>query len=169
MTPEEFRVLYDYNSWANHRTVNACAALTADQFQKNLGSSFPSVRETLAHIMNAEWTWLERFQGRSPSAMPTADSYGNLDSLRAKWAGIEQNLLTFIAGLNQADIDGIFEYKTISYGAMKNPMGQSLQHLVNHGTYHRGQVATMLRQLGAKPISTDMIFFYRDRATGASA
>ena len=169
MTPEEIRVLYDYNSWADHRSVDACAALTADQFVKNLGSSFGSVRDTLAHIMHCEWLWLERFQGRSPSAFPAADLYGNLDSLRARWAQIERNLLAFVAGLKQADIERDFEYRTTSYGAMKNPLGQSLQHLVNHGTYHRGQVATMLRQLGAKPASTDLILFYRERAAGASA
>ncbi|HYL09634.1 MAG TPA: DinB family protein [Candidatus Acidoferrales bacterium] len=169
MTPEECRVLYDYNSWANHRTVEACTGLTVDQFLRDLGSSFRSVRDTLAHIMHGEWIWLERFQGRSPNAMPTADLYGNLDSLRARWGEIEQNLVAFVGGLQQADIDRVFEYKTISYGAGKNPMWQSLQHLVNHGTYHRGQIATMLRQLSAKPISTDMTLFHRQRAAGASA
>ncbi len=169
MTPEEIRVLYDYNSWADHRSVDACAALTADQFVKNLGSSFGSVRDTLAHIMHCEWIWLERFEGRSPSAFPAADLYGNLDSLRARWAQIERNLLAFVAGLKQADIDRIFEYKTMNYGVYKNPMGQSLQHLVNHGTYHRGQIATMLRQLGVKPAATDLIHFYREHAAGASA
>jgi len=169
VTPEEFRTLYDYNSWANHRSVDSCAALTADQFVKNLGSSFGSVRDTLAHIMHGEWVWLERFEGRSPSTFPAADPYGNLDSLRARWAEIERNLLAFVAGLKQADIDRVFEYKTINYGVYKNPMGQSLQHLVNHGTYHRGQIATMLRQLGVKPTATDLIHFYRERAAGASA
>ncbi len=169
MTPEEFRTLYDYNSWANHRTVEACVALSNEQFTKDLGSSFRSVRDTLAHIMGGEWVWLERFQGRSPSAMPDADSCLDLATLKTRWAEIERNLLAFVAGLNQAEIDHVFEYKTISYGAGKNPLWQPLQHLVNHGTYHRGQIATMLRQLAAKPISTDLSFFYRERAAGASA
>ncbi len=169
MTPEETRVLYDYNSWANHRTVDACAALTTEQFLKDLGSSFRSVRDTLAHILGGEWVWLERFQGRSPRTMPSADAYPDLAALQARWAEIERNLLTFVAGLKQQDIDRVFEYKTMNYGVYKNPMGQALQHLVNHGTYHRGQVTTLLRQLGVKPAATDLIHFYRERAASASA
>jgi uncharacterized damage-inducible protein DinB len=169
MTPEEFRTLYDYNSWANHRAMDACAVLSNEQFTKDLGSSFRSVRDTFAHIMGGEWVWLERFQGRSPSAMPAADSCPDLATLKTRWAEIERNLLAFVAGLNQADIDRVFEYKTMNYGVYKNPLGQSLQHLVNHGSYHRGQIATMLRQLGVKPIATDLMHFYHERAAGASA
>ena len=67
------------------------------------------------------------------------------------------------------DIDRVVEYKTMKFGVYSNPLWQSLQHVVNHGTYHRGQVATMLRQLGATPNSSDLIFFYRERAAKASA
>ncbi len=70
MSPEEIRVLYDYNAWANRRSLSAAAALTPEQFTKPMGSSFSSVRDTLAHIFGAEWIWLERFQGRSPSSLP---------------------------------------------------------------------------------------------------
>ena len=61
------------------------------------------------------------------------------------------------------------EYKTFNFGVYKNPMWQSLLHLANHGTYHRGQVTTMLRQLGAKPTLTDLMHFYRERSSAASA
>jgi len=74
-----------------------------------------------------------------------------------------------VNGLTQADLDRILEYPTLNFGIYKNPLWQSLQHLANHGTYHRGQVATLLRQLGAKPILTDLMHFYRERSTAASA
>jgi uncharacterized damage-inducible protein DinB len=61
------------------------------------------------------------------------------------------------------------EYQTLNFGAYSNPLWQSLQHLANHGTYHRGQISTLLRQLGTKPILTDLIHFYRQRATATSA
>src|SRR5690348_2472733 len=64
MTPQEMRVLYDYNAWANHRSLEAASALTAEKFLQPMGSSFGSVRDTLGHIFGAEWIWLERFQGR---------------------------------------------------------------------------------------------------------
>jgi uncharacterized damage-inducible protein DinB len=64
MDLNDVRRLYDYNTWANHRTLESCAALTDEQFTRNLGSSFPSVRDTLVHLFQVEWIWLERWHGR---------------------------------------------------------------------------------------------------------
>ncbi len=165
MTAEEMRSLFDYNAWANHRSLEAAAALPNDQFIRPLGSSFPSLRDTLTHICGAEWVWHERFQGNSPSALPDLSSLGTAVALRAHWSQQESKLLGFVAGLTQADLDRIMEYKTLKFGVYRNPLWQSMQHLVNHGTYHRGQVTTLLRQLGAKPILTDLMHFYRERST----
>ena len=169
MSPEHIRQLYDYNAWANRRAIEASSALTAEQFTRPLGSSFSSVRDTLAHIYGAEWIWLERFQGRSPSSLPDAKEFTTLASLRERWLEHEARLLGFVRGLTQADLDRVMEYKTLKFGVYRNPLWQSMQHLVNHGTYHRGQVTTLLRQLGAQPILTDLMHFYRERATAASA
>ncbi len=61
--------MFQYNHWADRRMLDACAALTNEQFTRDLGSSFSSVRDTLAHLYGAEWIWNERFKGRSPSAL----------------------------------------------------------------------------------------------------
>jgi len=74
MTPQEMRLLYDYNAWANHRSLDAASALSEEKFVQAMGSSFGSVRDTLAHLYGAEWIWLERFQGRSPSSLPRHDA-----------------------------------------------------------------------------------------------
>jgi len=169
MTPEEMRQLYDYNAWANHRSLDAACSLTAEQFVKPLGSSFGSVRDTLAHIYGAEWIWLERFQGRSPASLPDTTQFKDAPSLRERWSEHEARLLTFVRGLNQGDLDRVMEYKTLKFGVYRNPLWQSMQHVVNHGSYHRGQVTTLLRQLGAQPIPTDLMHFYRERATAAGA
>lgn len=169
MSPEDMRQLYDYNAWANRRAMEAADALTPAQFTKPLGSSFSSVRDTLAHIYGAEWIWLERFQGRSPASLPDVTQFANLVSLRERWLEHETRLLGFARGLTQADLDRMMEYKTLKFGVYRNSLCQSMQHLVNHGTYHRGQVTTLLRQLGARPILTDLMHFYRERATAVSA
>jgi uncharacterized damage-inducible protein DinB len=169
MTPEETRLLYDYNAWANHRAMEAASNLTAEQFVQPMGSSFSSVRDTLAHIYGAEWIWLERFQGRSPSALPETTEFKDVVSLRERWNEQETRLLGFVRGLTQTDLDRGMEYKTLKFGVYRNPLWQSMQHLVNHGTYHRGQVTTLLRQLGAQPMQSDLIHFYRERAATAGA
>src|SRR5215470_10145094 len=109
MTPDEMCTLYDYNAWANRRTVDAAGALTKEQFVKPMGSSFASVRDTLAHICGAEWIWLERFQGRSPASLPDTTQFGDVGSLGEKWAEQEARLLAFVGKVTQADLDRVME------------------------------------------------------------
>ncbi len=169
MTPQEMRTLYDYNAWANHRSLDAASSLSTDKFVQPMGSSFGSVRDTLAHVFGAEWIWLERFQGRSPASLPDTTQFKDVASLKERWSEHETRLLGFVRGLAQSDLNRVFGYKTLKFGVYSNPLWESMQHLVNHGTYHRGQVTTLLRQLGAQPIATDLMHFYRERATAAGA
>jgi uncharacterized damage-inducible protein DinB len=164
MNLEDFRTLYDYNSWANRRTLEACAPLSDEQFKRDLHSSFRSVRDTLVHILLVEWLWRERWLGRSPDEYPPATDFPTLEAVRTRWDEVESNLLGYVAALKPEDLDRVIEHRTTAGVRQAAPLSQMLQHLVNHGSYHRGQVATMLRQLDAKPISTDLIFFYRERA-----
>ena len=143
--------------------------MTDEQFVKPLGSSFSSVRDTLVHICGAEWIWTERFFGRSHSSIPKHDHLHTLATVREHWSEQEKSLLEFVRGVTQADLEKEFEYKTINFGVYKNPLYQSLQHLANHGTYHRGQIATMLRQHGAKPIATDLMHYYREHSASAAS
>ena len=169
MSPQEIQLLYDYNAWANRRSLAAAEKLAPEQFLKPLGSSFSSVRDTLAHIFGAEWIWLERFQGRSPAALPNVGEFAEIAGLREKWLEHEEKLLAFVRGLTQADLDREMEYKTLKFGVYRNPLWQSMQHVINHGTYHRGQVTTLLRQLGAQPILTDLMHFYREKSVAQGA
>jgi uncharacterized damage-inducible protein DinB len=169
MSPEEIQQLYDYNAWANHRALGAAETLSSEQFIQPVASSFSCVRDTLAHICGAEWIWLERFQGRSPSSLPDLAGFQDVPSLRAHWLPQEQRLLEFVRGLTQVELEREFEYKTLTFGVTRNPLWQPLLHLINHGTYHRGQVTSLMRQLGAEPASTDLIYFYRERSLGKGA
>jgi len=169
VTPSEMVVLYEYNAWANRRQLEAAGKVTPEEFLRPMGSSFGSLRDTLAHIYGAEWVWLERFQGRSPGSLPDVTQFQNVASLREKWSELEPRLLGFVGSLTQEDLNRVLEYKTLKFGDYSNPLWQSMQHVVNHGTYHRGQVTTLLRQLGAQPVLTDLMHFYREHATAAGA
>jgi uncharacterized damage-inducible protein DinB len=165
MTPKEMGALYDYNDWANRRVLDSCAALTPEQFTQDLRSSFPSVRDTLAHILGAEWIWLERWNGRSPASLPPGTEYPDLASLRARWDVLGAELLDFVSEVTASELEQVVEYRNLKGKNFTYPLGVMLQHVVNHGSYHRGQVATLLRQLGATPLSTDLVR-YRDFLAG---
>jgi uncharacterized damage-inducible protein DinB len=167
MNPTEMVTLYEYNAWANRRALEAASALTREQFTKQMGSSFSSVSDTLSHIYGGEWVWLERFQGRSPAAFPDTSEFVDITKLKTSWGAFELKLMNFVRGLTQEDLDHMMEYETFKFGVYRNPLWQSMQHVVNHGTYHRGQITTMLRQLGAQPILTDLMHFYREQASAA--
>ena len=167
MKSEEMVALYEFNAWANQKTLDAAGALSAEQFIRELGSSFSSVRDTLVHIYGVEWIWLERLHGRSPAGFPTARDFPDVGKLKARWAELDSIQLQYVRGITQADLDEVLEYKTLSFGLGRNPRWQMMQHVVNHGSYHRGQVTTMLRQLGAKAVATDLISFYRERNAAA--
>lgn len=164
------QLLYEYNSWANRRILQACEPLTPEQFTKNLGSSFPSLRDTLAHIYGAEWIWLERWNGRTPAGgLPAAADFPDLASLRARWEERERELNAFVSALTNERLNADVETRTLDGTRYAQPLWQMMQHLVNHGSYHRGQVTAMLRQLGQKGVSTDLIRFYRERGAAGSA
>jgi uncharacterized damage-inducible protein DinB len=157
MTPKEMGALYDFNDWANRRVLDSCAALAPEQFTQNLGSSFPSVRDTLAHIMGAEWIWLERWNGRSPAGLPPGSEFADLAALRARWEVLGAELLDFVREVTASELDQVIEYRNFKGKPFSYPLSAMLQHVVNHGSYHRGQIAAMLRQLGAKARSTDLL------------
>jgi uncharacterized damage-inducible protein DinB len=164
LTPEDFRTLYEYNAWANRRVLDACAALPPEQFNRPLGSSFPSIRDTLAHITVAEWIWTERWRGESPTAPPEWMKSADGKDLDERLSALDRSLVEYVSRLSADDLARPIAYRNLSGESSSQPAWQPLQHLANHSTYHRGQIVTMLRQVGAKAPHTDMIVFYRERA-----
>jgi len=168
MTVQDLQTMLDYHYWARDRLLDAVAALTPEQYTRDLGSSFKSIRETVTHIYAAEWAWYERWRGRSPTVLLPADQFPDLATLRHAWAEHEVKMRDFVARLGEHDTSRIIDYKLLSGHTGASPVWQMLQHVVNHASYHRGQVTTMLRQMGAQPAKPmDMIAFYRVMASEA--
>lgn len=161
---DEIRELFAYNRWANRRVLDAAARLSPEQLSRDLGSSFPSVRETLAHVLGGEWIWLSRWRGTSPPGFPESWDLSSLEAARARWAEVEADQRAFVDGLDEDALDRVVAYRDTRGTPYENPLGQLLRHVVNHSTYHRGQVITLLRQLGAEAVATDLVVYLRERA-----
>ncbi len=165
MTVQDLRTLLDYHYWARDRMLDALDSLTAEQLNRDLGSSFKSIRETVAHLYAAEWAWHQRWQGQSPTALLSPDLFPDLAAIRRQWTAHEGKMRAFLDGLDDDAIARPIDYTLLSGAAGSSPLWQMLQHVVNHASYHRGQVTTMLRQLGVPPAkSMDLIAFYRTRS-----
>lgn len=166
MMVEEIKELYAYNRWANRRLLDAVSRLGSGEYTRELGSSFPSVRDTLVHILSAEWVWLSRWRGRSPAGIPDSWDVSTFDGLRAQWTEVERDQQAFVSDLTEGALGRSIAYRNTSGEPFEQPLGEMLRHVVNHSTYHRGQVVTMLRQLGAEATATDLILFYRGLPAG---
>lgn len=151
------RELFEYNYWARDRQLEACATLSQEEFQRSLGNSFSSVRDTLAHLVGAEWVWLERWRGRSPQALPAAEEFAALAAIAALWLTVEQGMREYLAGLNEEELARPLTYVNFSRQTWTYPLWRALLHLMNHQTYHRGQVTMMLRQLGKHAAPVDLL------------
>lgn len=151
---------YRYNRWANERTFDTVAALPEEPFRRDLGSSFPSVQRTLVHILAAEWIWLRRWKGTSPADMPADWQTLDLNGIRAEWSRVDEERNGWLRSLSTADLDRTIAYSNIEGEPFERPLWQMLRHVVNHSTYHRGQITTLLRQLGTPATTTDFIYFF---------
>lgn len=151
------RELFEYNYWARDRQLEGRAALSQEQFERPLGSSFSSVRDTLAHLVGAEWVWLERWRGRSPRELPAAEEFPTLAAITERWRTVEQGVREYLTGLNEEALARPLIYRNLKGETWKYPLWRVLLHLVNHQTYHRGQVTTPLRQLGTRPAPVDLL------------
>jgi uncharacterized damage-inducible protein DinB len=164
MNLTDLKTMLDYHYWARDRMLAALEPLTSEQYNKDLGSSFKSIRETVVHTYAAEWAWCSRWHGTSPAALLSSEPFPDVASIRIPWSENEARVRAFADGLGESGVDKVIEYKMLNGSSGASPFWQMLQHVVNHASYHRGQVTTMLRQLSAAPAkSMDMIAFYRTR------
>jgi uncharacterized damage-inducible protein DinB len=161
MTLSDIKELFLFDEWATDRILEIVASLPEDQYSRDLRSSHGGIRGTLVHAYGAEWIWLERWKGGSPTALAREEDIPTFQQLVQRWSTLRQELNQFVASLSEERLALPHSYKDLKGNSYTQPLWQQMQHLVNHSTYHRGQVVTMLRQLGVKPVATDLIAFYR--------
>ena len=167
MNLEDAMALLDYHYWARDRMLDAVELLTPEQYNRDLGNSFTSVRDTVVHLYVAEWAWYSRWAGNSPTSPLPSEPFPDVAGIRAAWKSQEEKIRLFVLTLGASDqlMSRVFEYRMMNGDEAKSIFWHMLQHVVNHASYHRGQVTTMLRQLGAPaPKPQDLIRFYRERA-----
>jgi uncharacterized damage-inducible protein DinB len=163
--------LFEYNYWSRDQQLAACGALTPEQFVWPLGGSFPSVRDTLAHLVDGEAYALQRWRGRSRQEIIAAmgfsrveerltlwpEQFPTLAAVEARGRALEIDVRQYLATLTAATLEGAVSYVDSSGRTWTYPLWRMLVHHVNHQTYHRGQVSMFLRQLGRQPPPIDFL------------
>jgi uncharacterized damage-inducible protein DinB len=174
MTKDDIQLLYEYDRWANNRVLQAVSVLTAEQFTRDLGGSFRSVRDTLPHIIGGAWIWLAYWKEPSPSpafltdlrtrrdALFEPNAFPNVAAVQLKWA---KEQTEFVNRMTTESLKTMLPFRKTQVR-----LAHLMQHLANYSTYHRGQIALMMRQLNAEPLATDFhVFLVEGRRETAAA
>lgn len=153
------RQLLLYTMWADRVCLNALASARSEDLERDTSTSFRSVLGTLAHILGAQRLWLARFEGKTLDRVPGLEDFPDFAALSSAWAETSAELGFFLASLTADQAAAELTWLSTEGIAHTRPLWQPVLHLVNHSTYHRGQVMAALRQLGYAPPSTDLIYF----------
>ena len=163
MNKDDIQLLYEYDRWANNRALQAASTLSPEQFTRDLGGAFRSLRDTLVHIIAGEWGWLTYWNEPRPddafhanldkriSTLFNPNAFPNVSAVQSKWAEVEKTQIDFVNRTTNEFLE-----RMIPFRKSQVRLGHLMQHLANHSTYHRGQVALMMRQLNAEPLSTNL-------------
>jgi len=163
MELELIRGIWGYHWWANRKHFDEVAALGEDAAGKEIGKqfSFPTLKGMLAHIYGADRIWLERWKGSSPTKLYGDAHFASLADLRKSWDALEAEQKAFITALGTVDLKRTLDYKATDGKPYRQPLWHLLQHVVNHATHHRSEVATMVTMTKGSPAPTDMVLYYR--------
>jgi len=159
MNLNDVRHLFDYTDYANALALDAAEKLTDEQLRHDFKISHGSILGTLAHMAGAEWVWLSRWQGTSPSEIWNEKTFADLAALRARWRQIESERRVLLESLTMDVLHANLSYRNIKGDAFILPLIAQMQHVVNHATLHRGQVVGMIRQHGIAPPAVDLLYY----------
>lgn len=154
---------YAYNAWANARVLDAAANLDQAQVLAGGSGGYGSIRDTLVHIVAAEWMYLERWRGRSPREDWQPAAFPDVAAIRSRWEPVAAETASFVGGLREGDLGRTISYVNVQGETWSYPLWQQMLHQVNHATQHRSEVAMQLTQLGHSPGWLDFLIFIDER------
>jgi uncharacterized damage-inducible protein DinB len=149
----------EYHQWANKRLLGHMETLPAAIWDRQIQSVFPTIRETFVHILEVDRLWYKRLAGHD-ELQRTEEVLYRPEDVKQAFEQIFHKLMEYVESLETMDV--LVEYRNSKGETFRNQACEVIQHLVNHGTYHRGNISSMLKEMGQKGISTDFIFYLRE-------
>jgi uncharacterized damage-inducible protein DinB len=152
-----YETMAEYNEWMNQKLYAICAEITDKKRKEDLGAFFKSIHGTLNHLLYGDRAWMGRFTGKTFSGKIGQELYDNFDELRQQRELTDRQIIDWSKTLSSAWLAQPFEYTSNVDGKTRVlPNWVLVTHLFNHQTHHRGQLTTLLSQLGYNPGITDL-------------
>ena len=161
------RELLLYMLWADRLMLAAVRQVRPGDLTRDAGVSFGSLLGTMAHMEGANRLWLSRLSGNPLERAPSIHDYADLPSWIHAWEETAAGLEAFLAPLSDEQLAAPLTWTNTAGNTYTLPLWQLVTHMVNHNSYHRGQVVSLLRQMGYEAPSTDLVYYYAERANTA--
>ena len=153
-----------YNAWANLLLTDAIKQLSEEIIHQEIESSFGSIYKTVLHLLDAESMWWQRIKLQEHIKRPSENFTGNFVELQKKLLQQSAHYEELIAAANEFQLQHVFAYQRSKTEQCKQPIAETLLHIFNHGSFHRGQLVTLLRNVGVTKIpATDFSAYYRQQ------
>ena len=159
MNKQCFLVLYQYNAWSNAKILKAASNLTQEQFLASVPFPHGSLRGTLVHAAFAEWVWRKRWEGSPNNPSWKVEEFPTFESLQTRWADEETRLMDFFSNVTDEKLYSKIKYVSTEGYPHERLLWECMAHLVNHGTQHKTEAATILTGLGHSPGDIDLIVY----------
>jgi uncharacterized damage-inducible protein DinB len=156
---DDFAALFTYNRWADGRVLAACRTLAQEQYTRDLPGGMTSLRATLVHIAGATHAWSRRIRGETVPALATETEVPTVEDAARLVTEANDFFAKLVPTLNTERLAAIWSYRNLRNEEKRLPFWAVLRHVVNHASYHRGQVAVKLKRLGVEPPQTDLVFW----------
>ena len=163
MTVKDMETLFDYGYWANRKLFQMVSQLTPEQFTQPVADNHGSIRNTMVHMLSAEWGWLDRCGGPARGAPLSPADFPTAATVIDTWKKVEASMREFLSTLRDDDLARNVEFAIGGTEKRTMPVGELLQHAANHGVHHRGQVSLRLRLLGCNPDNFDLLFYFAEK------
>jgi uncharacterized damage-inducible protein DinB len=165
MTAKDLETSFDYSYWAYRKLFEVISQLTSEQFTQPVAGSYGSIRNSLVHMMSTEWGWLDRSGGTPCGPRLIATDFPTFRSVLKQWQRVEAYVRTFLAAIQDQDLDRVVEFAVGDGPRQALSVGQMMHHAGVHGVDHRGQIALLLRTLGYVSGNFDVCFYYTQALT----
>ncbi|WP_313799609.1 DinB family protein [Cytobacillus sp.] len=164
MKDDRAKKMYDYHVWANQKVFEHLKQLPEEVYKEQINSVFSSISDVMVHLYATDITWLETMKESSYEDTVTAvnrrkqeASEGSIEELERLYHSLSEEYYRFFA--EQQDSESIIITEHPRFGRTEFVLADLIHHVVNHGTYHRGNISAMLHQQGERGVPTDYVYF----------
>ena len=163
-TKEHLTNMFEFVRWGDNLIMRAARSVPDEGYYREQGISAGSIHKLLVHVMAAQWLWLSRWRGDSPTRIETHEDYPTRDALEQRWPLVHSAVLDFLSMQSPKSLARVLEYRNNKGEVYALPLGDTVLQVIDHSIYHRGQLNTMIKRAGGTPAPAGYVLYCFQKA-----